>query len=160
MFQLSSVIWLSQGKCWGKPKTWNSYIFPPRVSLPQCTWPPFLPDIALHVATVARPELNYKMSRVYLLGLIYTHRRHPHFSEFKQYYPYMYIILVTWVNHLYSVNLFTPDRTKLCKAFEDHFCNIYACQDHGISYCIKQCQAIWQFDRFDKACRCPRTPCF
>ena len=160
MFQLSSVIWLSQGKCWGKPKTWNSYIFPPRVSLPQCTWPPFLPDIALYLATVARPELNYKMSRVYLLGLIYTHRRHPHFSEFKQYYPYMYIILVTWVNHLYSVNLFTPDRTKLCKAFEDHFCNIYACQDHGISYCIKQCQAIWQFDRFDEACRCPRTPCF
>ena len=27
MFELSSVPWLSPGKCWVKPKTWNSHIF-------------------------------------------------------------------------------------------------------------------------------------
>ena len=48
----------------------------------------------------------------------------------------IYIILVTRVirDHLHSVIELALDRTEVCKAFEDHFYNNNACQDHRISF--------------------------
>ena len=48
----------------------------------------------------------------------------------------IYIILVTRVSrdHLHSVTELALDRTEVCKAFEDHFYNSNACQDHRISF--------------------------